>query len=57
MSFNRGAVYKMISQLMGQGDVMDPDVCEELATAGPGLKRAQGTMAVLTAWYKVSGLS
>ncbi|KAK3870240.1 hypothetical protein Pcinc_024504 [Petrolisthes cinctipes] len=48
----RGAVYKMITQLMDQGEVVDPEMYEEVATTGPELKRAQCTMPVLTAWYK-----
>lgn len=42
----------MISQLMGQNAVMDPDSVDEMAS-GPSVKRAQCNMSVLTAWYKV----
>lgn len=42
----------MISQLMGQNSVMDPDFVDEVAS-GPSVKRAQCTMSVLNAWYKV----
>ncbi|ROT85018.1 putative origin recognition complex subunit 3-like [Penaeus vannamei] len=47
----RGAAFKMISQLMGQNSVMDPDFVDEVAS-GPSVKRAQCTMSVLNAWYK-----
>ncbi|XP_063599512.1 origin recognition complex subunit 3-like [Penaeus indicus] len=47
----RVAAFKMISQLMGQNAVMDPDSLDEVAS-GPSVKRAQCNMSVLTAWYK-----
>ncbi|KAG7175800.1 Origin recognition complex subunit 3-like, partial [Homarus americanus] len=47
----RGAIFKMISQLMGQNGFVDPEFEDEIIT-GPSIKRAQFTMAVLTSWYK-----
>ncbi|XP_071522018.1 origin recognition complex subunit 3 [Panulirus ornatus] len=47
----RVAVYKMISQLMGQNVVADPELADDIIDQ-PSIRRGQCNMAVLTSWYK-----
>ncbi|KAK8728474.1 hypothetical protein OTU49_008966 [Cherax quadricarinatus] len=45
----RSAMHKMITQLMGQNDLVDLD---DEVMIGPSIKRRQINMTVLTSWYK-----
>nr|XP_053649620.1 origin recognition complex subunit 3-like [Cherax quadricarinatus] len=45
----RSAMHKMITQLMGQNDLVDLD---DEVVIGPSIKRRQINMTVLTSWYK-----
>jgi len=47
----RGAVLKMVTQLMGRSDLIDPDLADEMLV-GPQVKRTQCNMTVLSSWYK-----
>lgn len=51
-------MYRMISQLIGGGGwaSLEDEEEDELMVTGPKVKRRQCTMAVLSTWYKVSGL-
>lgn len=42
----------MITQLMGQNDLVDLDFEDEMMKV-PSIKRTQVNMAVLTSWYQV----
>ncbi|XP_069176347.1 origin recognition complex subunit 3-like [Procambarus clarkii] len=48
----RGAIHKMITQLMGQNDLVDLDFEDEMMKV-PSIKRTQVNMAVLTSWYQL----
>ncbi|CAL4245587.1 unnamed protein product [Meganyctiphanes norvegica] len=50
----RGAVLKMVTQLMGRNDLVDPDLADEMLV-GPQVKRTQCNMTVLSSWYKDVG--
>lgn len=47
----RVAILKMVTQLMGRNDLVDPDLAEEMLV-GPQVKRTQCNMTVLSSWYK-----